>query len=99
MDAAKPAQMKFCVNSKWLESLIVLQFIMDVTSYGILADGQLRKYFESKAKSSNDVESIDMLDKIVEQSLSTDMTDKDAKSRIETLFMSYKSLLRRQGLS
>lgn len=42
---------------------------------------------------------IDSLDKLVEDQLRIDMTDKDSRSRIENLFVSYRSLLRRNGLT
>ena len=37
-EAAKPVQMKYCVNAEWLESLIDLDFIPNVSSYNSLSD-------------------------------------------------------------
>lgn len=56
-------------------------------------------YLESKAASSKDFVTIDMLDKIVDNHLQIDMAHRDARSRIENLFVCYKSILRRHGLS
>lgn len=67
-DNAKPVQLKFGVNSIWLESVIDLEFIKGVTKYEDLTDDQLRTYLDSKTESSKDVLSIDMLDKIFEES-------------------------------
>lgn len=86
---AKPVQIKFCVNSEWLESLIDLNFIKKVTSYDNQTNDQLRKYLESEAEFLKDVVTMDMLDKIVEQSISITMNDKHAKSRIETSLPSW----------
>lgn len=86
------------MNSEWLESVIDLGFIEKVTEYDNLTDDQLRTYLDSNVESSKDVITIDMLDKNLEDNMRMDMNDKDATSRIEKLFISYKSLLRRNGL-
>lgn len=98
-DVAKPVQHKFCVDSEWLESVIELDYIKGVKSYDELTDANLCEYLESKAEPSKSVVTTDMLDKIFEDSLRMDMTDNDARSRIEDLFVTYKSLLRRHGVS
>lgn len=98
-EAATPLQMKFCVDAEWLGSLIELHFLPEVPSYDEVNDEQLRDYLSKKAEESKNVETIETLDLIVENELHTDMEDKDARSRIQTLFVSFKSLLRRNRLS
>lgn len=65
-DISRPVQLKFCVNSEWLESVIHLRFIKGVTKYGDHTDNQLQMYPISKTESTKDVVTIDMLDKFVE---------------------------------
>lgn len=43
--------------------------------------------------------SLDTLDRLVEEQLRTNMTEKDAKSQMKTLFASYKTPHRRNALS
>lgn len=76
-DIAKPFQMKFCVNSEWLELVISLELIHALDGYEVLWDDQLQKYLESKAAASKDVVTVDVLYKIVEDTLHMYMTDKD----------------------
>lgn len=87
------------MNAEWLESIIDLSFIVRVSNFDDPTNDQPRTTSNTKVEYSKHVVTIDMLDKIVEDMLKTDMTDKDAMSRIENLFISYKSLLRRGGLS
>lgn len=98
-EATKPVQRKFCVDSEWLKTVIGLGFIPDVDSYEDLVGDDLHTYLESMAAASRDVMTIDILDQIVRQNLKIDMRDKDVRSRIKNLFVSYKSLFRRHGLS
>lgn len=98
-EVVNPVRLKYCVDSEWLESLIELEFIPDVTSYDELQDSHIGSYLDGKAEESKEVMTISVLDKLVENELRIDMSDKDARSRIETLFMSYNSLLRRNGLA
>lgn len=91
--------MKFFIDAEWLECLFNLSFIDDVTSYDNRTDFQLRVYLERKAETSRTVITLDLLDEIVTKNISMRMNDADATSRIEKMFMSYMSLLRRYGLS
>lgn len=98
-EATTPVHLKYCVDGEWLESLLDLNLIEDVSTYEDLEDQVLRRYLETKAEEAKDVVTRDTLDKLVEEELRTDMKDKNARSRIETLFVSYRSLLRRHGVS
>lgn len=88
MDIGKPVQLKFCVGSEWPEFVIDLNIISKVIDYDALRDKNLYAYLKSKAKLSNDVLRIDMLDEIFEETIYIDMTDKHGWSRIENLFVS-----------
>lgn len=67
-------------------------------SFDDLDDVALRAYLDNTTVESKDVATIGALDKLAEEQFHTDMTDKDGRSRIETLFVSYKTLLRQHGL-
>lgn len=98
-EAVTPVHLKFCVDAEWIESLIELGFIDKISSYDDLTDNDLREYLEEKATESKEVLTLERLDKIAANNLRIDMTDINARSRIENLFISYQSLLRRNGLS
>lgn len=98
-EVVTPVNLKFCVDSKWLESLIALNFIDKVSTYYDLSDSQLRSFLEKKAKESKEVVTLNMLDNIVKRELHTNMQDPNAKSRTENLFISYYSMLLQHGLS
>lgn len=65
--------MNFCFDLEWLESLVDLAFISNISRYGELTDEQLRKYdvlssktfLDKEAAGSKDVITIFMLDKIM----------------------------------
>lgn len=98
-EAVTPVHLKYCVDYEWIESVLDLGFIDGVTSYNDLNDEKLRAYLTEKAKESTEVVTLDVLDKIVANQLQMNMEDNDARSRIENLFIAYRSLLRRNGLS
>lgn len=90
--------MKYCVDAEWLELLIDLGFIHMVCSHDDLSDDQLKSYLTKKAEETKSVVTIDTLNRLVETELHTDMTDINARSRIENYVFSYKSLLPQSGL-
>lgn len=97
-EAIKPVNLKFCVNAEWIESLIALSFIGGVTDYKDLEDNTLREYLEKESEESKEVINLDTLDEIVKKELKTDMSDSNAKSLIRNLFVSYHSILKRNGM-
>ena len=97
-EAVWPANLKFCVDSEYLEFAIALGFI-EADDYDSLTDSVLRVHLEGKAKESVDSVTLEALDDIVERELKMDMNDKNARSPIETLFVSYHSILRRNGIA
>lgn len=98
-EAVTPVQLKFCVDAEWIESLIELGFIDGVSLYDDLSKQVLRDYLEKKSEESKNATTIDALGKLVTNNLRIDMTDTNARSRIENLFESYHVLLRRNRLS
>lgn len=98
-EATEHVQFKYCVDPEWLESLIGLDLLKGVSSYGSLDDKDIRKYLDGKAQKNRKVFKIDHLDKLVEKELKFDMKGLKSRSRIETLFVYYRSLLRHHGLS
>lgn len=89
----KPIQMKFCMNPEWLESLTELDFHPVVASCDKPRDKQLQEYLSKKANESSDAVTMETLVHIVKNELHNDMAYNDARSRIQTLFVSVKSLL------
>lgn len=73
--------------------------MIKMTANDDLTNDQRRASLNAKAWPSKDLVTIDMLDKIVEEKLKMDITDKDVTSRIKNAFISYKSLLRQRSLS
>ncbi|PXF46452.1 hypothetical protein BWQ96_03777 [Gracilariopsis chorda] len=95
----EPVSLKFCVDPEYLESALALNRIPFVTDIDALTDQDLRAYLEKKAEPSKSCANLSFLDHIVEHELRMDMRDIGARSRIESLFISYHTLLRRHGLS
>lgn len=98
-DIVSPVSLPFCVDPEWLESLIALGFIPGVTTAKDLTDFALRSYLNGKCEEPNGVDTLESLDEVVSREVQTNMVDNNTKSRIEILFVSYHSLLRRHGLS
>lgn len=94
---AKPVQSNLFVITEWFEFLIELGFIPDVSFYNWLQENYLRKSLKS-SKQSEGIVIIDDLHRFVKEKFRINMTDGDAGSRIETLFIYYRTLLRRYGL-
>lgn len=62
---------KFYVDAKWIESLIVLGFIEGVNDYDTLTDEVLRKFLEDKSKESKEV--LNLVHDIVAKKLRANM--------------------------
>lgn len=92
------AHLKFYVDADYLESAIELVLIKEVTSVDDLTSGTLSFFLEIKAKESKDNVDLSLLDSIVESELRMDMSDESARWRVENLFISYHTILRRDGL-
>jgi len=97
--SARPVQLKFCVDSEYLASAISLGFISGATSLEDLTDAVLRTYLDTKSGASKETVTLSKLDRIVEKQLSMNMSDPSATSRMQGLFISYTTLLRKNGLS
>ena len=96
-EAIRPVNLKFCVDPAYLESAIALGFI-EADDYDSLTDSVLRVHLEGKDKESEDSVTLEALDDIFERELKMDMKDTNTRSRIETLFVSYHSILRHNGI-
>jgi len=97
--SARPVQLKFCVDSEYLSSAIGLGFIKDITKLEDLTDAVLRTYLDKKAETSKETVTLSSLDRMVDKQLSMNMADPSATSRMQALFISYYSLLRKSGLT
>lgn len=97
--AITPVNHKFCVDTVWLEPLTILGFIPDLSCNDDLADRQLQTFLDQKTQECKEAVTFDTLDDIVACDLYTDMTNANATSRIEILFVQYITVQRRNELS
>lgn len=88
-EPVRPVDFKSCVDVDFLESMIALGFIAEVNSYDELTDTKLCVFLEERAKKANDVVTIDMLDKIVQSAVRTNMKNSNAKACMQELFSFY----------
>lgn len=71
--AARPVDLKFCVDVDLLESSILLGFIKEASSYEHLTDQKVRAFLESRSVESREVVTLEKLDEIVAINLRTNM--------------------------
>ena len=97
-ETVRLVKLKFCVDLEITESALALGFISGFTDYDKLTDDALMIYLEEKAQDSRDSVTLETLDGLVRVGFRMYMSDKDAKSRTEALFMSYHRFLRIHSL-
>ena len=97
-EISRPVNLKYCVDTEYLEAAILLKRIEGVSSYDALTDEKLRTFLKTKGEESTDVVTLGSLDILVRDNLRMNMNDNSAKSRMESLFISYIMLLRKHGL-
>lgn len=96
-ESANPVELKFFVSSESVQAVLGVYYIPEVDYYESLSEDEHCELLRSKAVASKDVILIDKLDNIFKDHLRIDMKDKNALSRIENIFVSWKSLLRKFG--
>lgn len=94
----RPVSLKYCIDSEQLQSALDLGFIEGVDDYESLSETALRSFLEGKAQESRKSLTASDLDVLVESELIMDMSIRSARSHMELLFMSYISLLLRNGI-
>jgi hypothetical protein len=94
----RPVNLMFCVDIDWLESTIS-RLIEGISTYEELDDTVLRKYLGEKSEESKEAVNLDRLGEIVDQQLKVNMVDTDAGSRMQNLFVSYHTVVRRNSLA
>ena len=62
-----------------------------------MSDKVLRAFLEKNAAESKESISLESLDNLVKKDLHMDMSNREARSRMQSLFVSYHALLRRHG--
>ena len=93
-----PVNMKFCVNTQLIISEIELSFIPGVESYEELTHDELREYLEQRAVESKEVVNMESLDGIVSRDLRMNMSTRNARARMESLFIAYHGILSKHGV-
>ncbi len=66
---------------------------VDIDTYEELSDSDVRAFLDKKAEASKKTVTLSTLDAVVSKNLRMNMADRSAKSRMESLFVSYTSLL------
>ena len=85
-------ELKHCVDSQYLHSMIALGFISDVKSYEDLSSERLREFLDNRAIQSKKSITIAGLYILVSLELIMKMANRDAEAHMEGLFVSYHSL-------
>lgn len=98
LEAVRPVDLKFCVDVEFLTSSIALGFIPDADDFNTVTDEQVRDFLDSRATESKETVTLNGLNDIVQRELRTDMRNKNAKARMQDLFVSYHMILLRHGL-
>lgn len=96
---ALPISMKLYIDDGYLDSSIALGFIPGVSSIDDLTDEILRIFLEEKSSESKETLTLASVDSIVSKKLKMDMRDRSATSRMQGLFISYRTIQRDNGLS
>ena len=97
-EVVTPVDLKFCVDAQLLTSTIALGFIPEVENYDALTDKALRTYLDGEAKESRVSINLSSLDEIVSRELRMNMSNRNARSRMQQLFVQYHTLLSTHGL-
>lgn len=74
-------------------------FIEDVLTYDELTDTRLQKYLDEKGEKSKKILTLEVLVQLVADELCNDMSDSNAKSRIQTHVNFHHTVLRRHDLT
>ena len=96
--SCKPVNLAYCLDPDYLDSAVELGFIPNATSMEELTEETLRKFLENKAVESKETITLSSLDALVKRQLRMNTKDPSAESRMQSLFISYRSLLRQNGL-
>lgn len=67
--------------------------------YEALDDSNIRTYLDSDSTEKNDCVYMESLDALIKKGEKADISESSACLRMKNLFISYKALLRRHGLS
>lgn len=97
-EPVRPVSLKFWIEIDQLESVIDLGFIPNVSDFGELSDTALCNLLDGKIDEDKTITTVLDIDTLVVKEICMNMSVKSAWSRMELLFMSYSTLLRRHGL-
>lgn len=97
-ESVKPINVKFCVDPEILVFVVALGFIEGIEDYDQLTIEALQSYLEDMAEESKAAFHPDTLDTLVRTDLRVYLNEKNARSSIEELFISYHNVLRLNGL-
>lgn len=97
-EISRPVNLKFCVDSEWVKSLIALKLLDDGLMYDDLNDERLQKYLDDRSIKSKEVVNLKVLYDLVAKNLRINVADLNSQSRIKNLFVSYHRILYRNGL-
>lgn len=69
IEPIRPVNLKYCVDTEWLESLLELRLIEGFNNYDSLTEYVLWDYLDSNSEKSKDAFNLDGLKNIVKQAL------------------------------
>lgn len=98
MSEARPVELRFCMDVEYLEPVIDLGFIDGVAPYEDLDSTALRKYVDKTAEKYKQEVTLEALDTIIRKQLHMDMKDRNAKSRMHSIFKNFVTTMLRNGL-
>lgn len=82
-----------------MESAVELRYISNISSTEELTDKILKDYLESLIEDKRMCMSTSAISKIVSKNLYMNMTISHTRARMQMIFISYESLLKRNGIS
>ena len=97
-EPVRPVNLTYCVDPEWLRSIVDLNLIPDLTDYEMVTDEILRTFLEERSRTTTTTISLSAVNSIIDKELKMDMADTSDPLRMENLFTSYLSILRRHGL-
>ena len=81
------------MDTQHFSTCIELGFIEGDETFDTFTNQQLRNYLDEQAEESKDAVTIEGLDYLVSRELNMNMSNRNAKSRMQGLFSDYHSLL------
>lgn len=97
-EAVLPLELGYRVDAMHFTSRIELGFIEDVTSFDDITNEQVQKCIDKEEEESKDAVTLKTTDELDETRLKMSMDNHNFKSKMQSLFANYHSLLSQNGV-